>query len=64
MDFEEHMEDIQNKVKTLSAERDQFKTLFIQVSFRNKYEFSYAPEITYFTLVKTKCSCSFRHKRT
>ncbi|KAM7410372.1 hypothetical protein PAMA_001694 [Pampus argenteus] len=31
LDFEDHMEDIQNKVKTLSAERDHFKTLFKQV---------------------------------
>ncbi|KAM7388577.1 hypothetical protein PAMP_024744 [Pampus punctatissimus] len=30
LDFEEHMEDIQNKVKTLSAERDHFKMLFKQ----------------------------------
>ncbi|CAK6956095.1 LOW QUALITY PROTEIN: centrosomal protein of 135 kDa [Scomber scombrus] len=30
LDFEEHMEDIQNKVKSLSAERDQFKTLLKQ----------------------------------
>lgn len=35
LDFEEHMEDIQNKVKSLSAERDQFKTLLKQVSFRS-----------------------------
>lgn len=29
------MEDIQDNVKALSAERDRFKTLFKQVSFRN-----------------------------
>ncbi|KAM4738801.1 centrosomal protein of 135 kDa isoform 1-T1 [Anableps anableps] len=30
MDFEKHMEDIQNNVKALSNERDHFKTLFKQ----------------------------------
>eukprot|EP00064_Thunnus_orientalis_P017659 superscaffoldBa00003812_g17744 len=30
LDFEQHMEDIQNKVKALSAEKDQFKALFTQ----------------------------------
>lgn len=31
LDFEKHMEDIQNNVKVLSTERDHFKTLFKQV---------------------------------
>lgn len=35
LDFEKHMEDIQDNVKTLSTERDKFKMLFKQVSFRN-----------------------------
>uniref|UniRef100_A0A8C9YGI1 Centrosomal protein 135 n=1 Tax=Sander lucioperca TaxID=283035 RepID=A0A8C9YGI1_SANLU len=35
LDFEKHMEDIQNNVKALSSERDHFKTLFKQVSSRN-----------------------------
>ncbi|XP_031167557.1 centrosomal protein of 135 kDa isoform X1 [Sander lucioperca] len=30
LDFEKHMEDIQNNVKALSSERDHFKTLFKQ----------------------------------
>uniref|UniRef100_A0A669EX43 Centrosomal protein 135 n=1 Tax=Oreochromis niloticus TaxID=8128 RepID=A0A669EX43_ORENI len=34
LDFEKHMEDIQNNMKALSNERDHFKTLFKQVSFR------------------------------
>uniref|UniRef100_A0AAX7VTY9 Centrosomal protein 135 n=1 Tax=Astatotilapia calliptera TaxID=8154 RepID=A0AAX7VTY9_ASTCA len=34
LDFEKHMEDIQNNIKALSNERDHFKTLFKQVSFR------------------------------
>lgn len=33
LDFETQMEDIQDNVKALSAERDRFKTLFKQVSF-------------------------------
>lgn len=35
LDFEKHMEDIQDDVKTLSTDRDNFKTLFKQVSLRN-----------------------------
>ncbi len=35
LDFEKHMEDIQKDVKALSTERDHFKTLSKQVSFRN-----------------------------
>ena len=35
MGFETQMEDIQDNVKALSAERDRFKTLLKQVSFRN-----------------------------
>lgn len=31
LDIEKHMEDIQDNVKTLSAERDEFKALFKQV---------------------------------
>lgn len=34
LDFEEHMEDIQNKVKGLSSERDRFKALWRRVSRR------------------------------
>lgn len=34
LDIEKHMEDIQDNVKTLSTERDKFKTLFKQVSFK------------------------------
>uniref|UniRef100_A0AAX7V5A6 Centrosomal protein 135 n=1 Tax=Astatotilapia calliptera TaxID=8154 RepID=A0AAX7V5A6_ASTCA len=40
LDFEKHMEDIQNNIKALSNERDHFKTLFKQVSFRC---FTFAP---------------------
>uniref|UniRef100_A0A669EMD0 Centrosomal protein 135 n=1 Tax=Oreochromis niloticus TaxID=8128 RepID=A0A669EMD0_ORENI len=40
LDFEKHMEDIQNNMKALSNERDHFKTLFKQVSFRC---FTFAP---------------------
>lgn len=40
LDFEKHMEDIQNNIKSLSNERDHFKTLFKQVSFRC---FTFAP---------------------
>uniref|UniRef100_A0A671TVM2 Centrosomal protein 135 n=1 Tax=Sparus aurata TaxID=8175 RepID=A0A671TVM2_SPAAU len=36
LDFETQMEDIQDNVKALSAERDRFKTLFKQVSFLKK----------------------------
>uniref|UniRef100_A0A8C4EZM8 Centrosomal protein of 135 kDa n=1 Tax=Dicentrarchus labrax TaxID=13489 RepID=A0A8C4EZM8_DICLA len=35
LDFERHMEDIQDNVKALSTERDHFKMLFKQVSLRN-----------------------------
>lgn len=35
LDFEKHIEDIQDNVKGLSAERDRFKTLLKQVSFIN-----------------------------
>lgn len=31
LDIEKHMEDIQDNVKTLSAERDEFKALFKRV---------------------------------
>lgn len=31
LDIEKHMEDIQDNVKTLSTERDEFKALFKQV---------------------------------
>lgn len=31
LDIKKHMEDIQDNVKTLSAERDEFKALFKQV---------------------------------
>lgn len=35
LDIEKHMEDIQENVKTLSAERDHFRTLFKQVGFQS-----------------------------
>lgn len=34
LDFEKHMEDIQDNVKGLSTDRDKFKTLLKQVGFR------------------------------
>lgn len=40
LDFEKHMEDIQNNMKALSNERDHFKTLLKQVRFRC---FTFAP---------------------
>lgn len=35
LDFEKHVEDIQNNVKAVCTERDNFKTLFKQVRFKN-----------------------------
>lgn len=63
LEFERHMEDIQSNVKGLSSERDHFKKMFKQVSYRkllfHKLDISFS-----FTLLNNLMYCSLRLKRT
>uniref|UniRef100_A0A7N9AXI0 Centrosomal protein 135 n=1 Tax=Mastacembelus armatus TaxID=205130 RepID=A0A7N9AXI0_9TELE len=51
VEFENHMKDIQSNVKSLSAERDRFKSQFKQVSFKNMLSLGMYLRLYYFIFV-------------